>query len=174
MQLQTLIKTLALSLVLSSCAIKNVPFTSDLQDKYNFSKEHLKKIQFYTSAPITLTKIETEDNAAINKGKVLLVTKESSETIIIPANTPCVLVEMLDKTKFLFSFEYGEHRLLLFGSNAGGYYSLMAKNWKMKHGVIKYADKHYMTNNGDVFLTISSHSLRKLKNRTRTLGGRTI
>lgn len=167
-------KVILLSVMLASCTSQKVAFTSDLQQKYCFSEEQLKKVQFYTSTDIILTKTETDDEASIINGKVLVVDKQKNETIIIRKNTPCVLVKILSENKFLFSFEYGEHRALLFGNNEGGYYSLMAKNWKVKHGVIHYANKTYITTNGDVYLTISSNVLRQVRSKERVLYGRHI
>lgn len=166
-----LISTLFL---LVSCTSQKVAFTSELQQKYCFSEIQLKKVQFYTSADIILIKTEVNDEALIANGKVLVVDKKNSETIIIRKNTPCVLVHIIDDNKFLFSFEYGENRLLLFGNNEGGYYSLMAKNWKVKNGIVHYANKTYTTSSGNVYLTISSNMLRQLKSKERVLYGRHI
>ena len=94
--------------------------------------------------------------------------------IIIKKNTPCVLEEIVDKNKFLYSFEYGDNRVVLFGNDKSGYYSLMAKEWKNKVGEITYANKKYLTVNGDVYLKIKVKNLKKLKGKQRTVKGRKI
>ena len=167
-------KILLIAILVASCTSQKVPFTSELRKKYNLSDEQLKKVQFYTSSDIVLTKTETGDEASINNGRVLLVNKNNSETIIIKKNTPCILVYVLEENKFLFSFEYLDNRVLLFGNSEGGCYSLMAKDWKLKHGVIRYANQTYTTSNGDVYLTIKSNTLKQIKGRERTIYGRHI
>lgn len=161
------------SIFISSCATK-VAYTSSIQNEYKFSEEKLKKVQFYTSEEIVLVKVKEEGDALVTNGKLLIHNEKNVEKIIIKKNTPCVLESLLDDNKFLFSFEYGEDRVLLFGNTNGGCYSLMAKSWKNKIGTISYADKTYATTNGDVFLKIKVKNLKKLKGKQRTIKGRKI
>jgi uncharacterized iron-regulated protein len=167
------VKIILLSLFLSSCATK-IPFTSDIQSEYKFPEERLKKVQFYTSAEIVLIKTKNEGDAVVNDGKILIKNEKNVEKIIIKQNTPCILEEIVEDNKFLFSFEYGKDRVLMFGNNSSGYYSLMAKSWKSQQGLIDYANKTYATTNGDVFLNIKVKNLKKLKGKQRTLKGRKI
>lgn len=156
-----------------SCASK-IPFTSDIQNEYQFQEAQLKKVQFYTSDEIVLTQTESNGDASVTDGKVLLKNQKHVEIIIIKKNTPCVVESVIDNNKFLFSFEYGKDRVLLFGNNSTGYYSLMSKEWKNKTTIIDYASKKYTTTNGDVFLKIKVKKLNQLKGRQRRVKGRKV
>jgi len=151
-----------------------VPFTSDIQNEYKFPEAKLKKVQFYTSDEIVLFKIKQEGDAVITSGKIVTRSEKNSEKIVIKKNTPCVLESIVDQNKFLFSFEYGEGRVLLFGNNSSGYYSLMAKEWKNKTAIIKYANTEYSTANGNVILKIKVKNLNSLKQKQRTVKGRKV
>lgn len=167
------IKIILLALILSSCASK-VPFTSDLQNEYKLPENKLKKIQYYTSAQIILTKTKSDGDLTVSDGKVLVKSEKSVEKIIIKKNTPCVLEQIVDGNKYLFSFEYGENRVLLFGNNQNGYFSLMAKEWKDKTAIVNYANKKYITTNGDVYLKIKLRKLKQLQGRERKVKGRKV
>lgn len=166
-------KILILSLVFASCATK-VPFTSNIQDEYKFSEDKLKKVQFYTSDEIVLIKTKQDGDVYILDGKLLIRNEKNVEKIVIKKNTPCVLEQVVEANKFLFSFEYGKDRVLLFGNNSTGYYSLMSKEWKNKVGSISYANKNYITNNGNVYLKIKVKKLNQLKGKERIIKGRKI
>ncbi len=167
------IKIILFFLLLTSCS-KKVAFTSQMQEEYNFPESKLKKVQFYTSDEIILVQTKSEGDVVVNDGKLIMRSEKAVEKIIIKKNTPCVLEEIVDKNKFLYSFEYGDNRVILFGNDKGGYYSLMAKEWKNKVGEISYSNKKYLTVNGDVFLKIKVKNLKKLKGKQRTVKGRKI
>lgn len=167
------IKIIALLLVFSSCATK-VPFTSDIQNKHKFSEETLKKVQFYTSEEIVLYLVKQDGDVVVNEGKIIFRNDEQVQKIVIKKNTPCVLEEIVEQNKFLFSFEYGKDRVLLFGNNHNGYYSLMAKEWKNKVGEVSYGNKTYLTANGNVYLNVKMKELNRVNAKQRTVKGRKI
>lgn len=171
--MKQIVKILLISLFLSSCSQK-IAFTSSMQSEYKFTEEKLKKVQFYTSEEIVLVQTKNDEDAVVENGKIVFRNQKEVERIIIPRNTPCVLEKVVDTNKFLFSFEYGANRVLLFGNNSEGFYSLMAKEWKNKVGEVKYTDKKYLTVNGDVFLLIKAKTFRKLKGRQRQVKGRKV
>lgn len=159
---------------LASCRTGKVPFTSDIQKQYGFSEQTLKKVQFYTSSEIILYKVKDESDAQIRDGKLFVLNQKDCEKIIIKANTPCILEKVLDKNKMLFSFELGANKYIAFGNASGGSYSLLAREWQNSVGTLKYADKLYVTNDGDVYLNVVLKKLNKLKSRERTVKGRKI
>jgi len=171
--MQQLIKFLILSLILTSCATK-VPFTVDVRQQYNFSVDKLKKIQFYTSEEIVLYKTKESGDVNVAGGKVYMRNDKSIEKVIIKRHTLCVMVDTLGSNKFFISGEYGEDRVLLFGNNSEGNYSLMAKNWSGTTGSMIYANKSYVTNNGNAILLVKMRKLNQLKGRKRTVKGRRI
>lgn len=162
------------TLLLTSCATKKVAFTSEIQKEHNFPEVTLKRIQFYTSSEILLVRMKQDGEVRVTDGKLILENNQDVERIIIKKNTPCVLEQIVDNNKFLFSFEYGNEKVLLFGNNGEGYFSLMSKNWKNGIGVISYANKTYATTNGNVYLMIQAKNLNKMKAKQRTVGGRKV
>lgn len=171
--MKLLIKVLGIALLFSSCAITS-PFTSQVQQEYKLSEKELKKVQFYTSDVIVLSKIKQKDNATVYDGKLLMSEEKNSEQIIIKKNTPCILEQIVDDNKYLFSFENGEDRILLFGNTNGGYFSLMAKEWTEGRAIIKYAGKEYSTKNGNVFLKVKIRKLKSLEKKQRVVKGRKV
>jgi len=161
-------------LAFSSCS-KKIAFTSDIQAKHQFSETTLKKVQFYTSKTIYLYKVSSDQQASVNGGKVLLNNNNRTERIIVKKNTPCIVEKVIDEKHFIVSFEYGVGKILAFGNNNGGCYSLMAKGWNEDmQGTLVYGGTTYQTNSGGVFLTIKLKKLTNAQNRERTLKGRKV
>lgn len=162
------------SIFLYSCSPK-VAFTSDIQNKYGFSESTLKKVQFYTSKEIVLYKSKEDDNnVAINNGKLYLTNFKDAERIIIKKGTPCVLEQIIDEKHYLFSFEYGNNKVIVFGNNGNGYFSLMAKEWNSGRGSLTYSGKNYLTYNGDAYLKVKIKKLTHIQSRERVVRGRKI
>ena len=174
MEFSKIIFILLTTVLLTSCATKKVAFTSDIQKEHNFPEVTLKRIQFYTSSEILLVRVKQDGEVRVTDGKLILENNKDIERIVIKKNTPCVLEQIVDGNKFLFSFEYGNEKVLLFGNNGDGYFSLMSKNWKNGVGVITYANRTYATTNGNVYLMIQAKNLNKLKAKQRTVGGRKV
>lgn len=166
------INILALSLCLTSCKT-TVPFTSSTKENCGLSDHQLKNIQFYTSQKITLYKIKQESSAQITNGRIVVSDRKDAETIIIPKGTPCVLVQTM-KDVFLLSFEYGDGKLLAFGTTSGGAYTLMAKDWDGTQGVLEYGHRMYVTNDGKTFLKVNMKSIKRERNKYRVVQGRTL
>ncbi len=160
-------------IALSSCR-STVPFTSEIQNRYNFTENQLKSVQFYTSGNIILTQTNQIGDATVSDGKLIVSNEKSKQKIIIPKGTPCVLVSYIDNNKFLFGLENGNDRNLLFGYLGGGNYSLMAKDWTNQIAIIKYANTNFTTTNGDVFLKVKMRKLNKLKQKERIVKGRRL
>lgn len=172
MSLLSKILYLYLALLLLSCTSKKA-FTTAIKERSGLNEEQLQQVQFYTSNEIILYKTTEQSNAQVKSGKLIVSNKKDDETIVIPKNTPCILVKELGKT-FLLSFEYGEGKLLAFGSLTGGQYSLLAEQWKDGLGVLDYAGKKYQTRNGDVFLNFKMKELKRVKRKHRVVNGRKI
>lgn len=159
---------------LTSCN-KRLAFTTDVKQKWNLTPTKLKKVQFYTSKEIILTKAGSESDLSINDGKIVINQNNNSEKVIIKKGTPCVLVDTVSGNRYLFAFEQGE-RALVFGNETGtgGYYSLMAQNWKNNKGQLNYGGLNYYTTDGDTYLNIKAKVLKKLDSRKRTVKGRKL
>ncbi len=176
-------KILALILVsfsLTSCTSEKIAFTPGIQNKHQFTELELKNIQFYTSEEIVLYNTKDYEHQSIQGGTIVFSDNGSSETVIIPKNTPCILEKVIDDGNMLvLSFEYGGiGKQLYFTNNNNVCYSLSAKEWTDVNGVmvgkLKYANKHYKTNAGNVFLTVKVKSIKHISNRERLIKGRTV
>lgn len=166
---------IALVLILSSCSQKLIPFTTDVEKKLALSEEHLVKVQFYTSDDIVLYKTTEDQLTSIENGKLVVLNRKDNENIIIRKNTPCILEKVLNSHNFVVSFEYGAGKILAFGSDStGGYFTLMAKDWKNKTGTLKYANQTYITTNGNVFLQFSMKSINRLNSKYKVVYGRRL
>lgn len=158
-------------LLLESCSSKKV-FTSAIKQSCGLNQEQLQQIQFYTSEEIVLRKTQEKSDAKIKSGKIIVSNKKDAETIVIPKHTPCVLVKDLGKI-FLLSFEYGEGKLLAFGSYTGAQYTLYAEKWEGTTGTLEYADREYQTT-GDACLLVNMKELKRVKKRYRVVHGRKL
>lgn len=161
--------------MLFSCASK-VPFTSDLKEQYNISEKTLKKIQFYTSQEIVLMQSGGESYMQTYEGKILVNNTARESKIVIPKNTPCTIEKTLDSTRVIVAFEYGEGKVLIFGVNSIGTYSLFAKKWMGRDGVVEYGNSTYTTANGSgaSVLNVKLKKLNQYRNKERTISGKRI
>ncbi len=140
-----------------------------------FSENSLKKVQFYTSERIVLYKVNGgNQNASTDKGVILLSSKNSSEKIIIEKGTPCSFEKIVGDNISLFRFEDADGKVIPFGNTNGGSFNLLAKDWKNNTGTIKYADEDYLTNNGNVYLTVEVKKLNQVETKQRTLKGKKV
>ena len=169
-----LVVLISVSLFVSSCVSKKIAYTSDIQKEYQFPESKLKKVQFYTSGEIVLIQTKQDGDVTISDGKLVMINSKDVEKVIVPKNTKCVLEEVVSDNKLIFSFEFGDGKVLLFGNNGSGCYSLMSKDWKNGVATIHYANKNYITTDGDVFLTIKAKKLSNLKAKERVVHGRKI
>jgi len=167
---------LFLCVLIASCASNKVPFTSDLKEQYGISESTMKKIQFYTSKEIVLMQSGGESSMQTFEGKILVNNTARQNRIVIPKNTPCTIERTLDSTRVIVAFEYGEGKILLFGVNAIGTYSLLAKKWAGRDGVVEYNNSTYKTINGSgsAMLNVKLKKLNQYRNRERVITGRKI
>lgn len=156
----------------SSCRSGKVPFNQQVRS--GLSETSLKKVQFYTSGEIVLYKTKEDGESSVADGIVLIQNKKDCEKIIIPIGTPCILEKVIDDKKLLFSFEVGDGKFVAFGTSNGESYSLLAKEWEGGSGTLKYANKTYMTEDGDIYLNVVLKKINKLKSKQRLVKGRRV
>ena len=166
---------LVIACLLSACASK-VPFTSAMKTDYGISEKTLKKIQFYTSKEIVLVQSGGESYVQTYEGKILVNSTARQNRIVIPKNTPCTIEQTLDSTRVSVAFEYGEGRMLVFGINTIGTYSLFAKKWAGRDGIVEYNNSTYTTANssGMAMLNVKLKKLNQYRNKERTISGKRI
>jgi hypothetical protein len=104
-----------ISVVAVSCSNK-VPYTTYLANKYQFTENDLKKIQFYTSEDIILNTTESSSNVGTQNGEVVISSNNSQDQIVIKRGTEGVLEKQIGTDKVSISFEVGEGKFLIFGT----------------------------------------------------------
>lgn len=168
---------LLLTILLSACASKKVPFTSDLKAEYGLGEKAFKKIQFYTSEEIVLVQSGGNSFLRTHEGKIILNTTQNTNRIVIPKNTPCTVESVLDTlcNNVVVSFEYGENKTLKFGINQSGTYSLLAKSWQGGEGVLDFDNATYVSAvGGSTILLVKLKKLHQSSGRERTLTGKRL
>ena len=162
---RTLIISLVLCILISSCAPPLVPFTQQLRQQYKLQPEELRSIQFYFSNTFVLRRGENNDMKDTKHGELTVMSDSKIEEIIIKAGTPCIIRDVIDGNQVSITFEDDGNKYLVFGSisNNDGYYTLRAMDWKNGKGTVNYGEKIYYSSQGskDVFLALKMKSLKR-------------
>lgn len=153
-----------------------VPYTSAIQEKYELSEQELKNIQFFVSDEIVLYKASDDGDASAMNGELLVRSDKQIDEVIIRKGTPGVVISAGTR-KLLVSFEIGEGRFLIFGSNTeDGWYHLMAEEWTRRHGKLEYAGNTYFAapGSGRAHLQLRMRKLRLLEKQSKIVQGRRL
>jgi hypothetical protein len=165
-------------LLLSGCA--RMPFSHGMREEYLLNPAQIRKLQFYTSGPITLERRVTRAiGETTEKNDLQLTQAEAVRVVRIPGNTPGVAL-FVTNDMLEISFEPG--RSLFFGSSpaqrekVGDNYSLLARDWSGRRGTLTYGGQTYVTGkgNGAVHLLVDVVELRKTKVVDRTVKGMSV
>lgn len=163
---------------LSSCSKTLTPFSQRVYEKYNWSTDELRKIQFYLSDDIVLQRSLGKNETSIRQGKIRVVDGREVEEVIFKKGTPGVFVFSPRTNRFGISFEDDDDGYLMFGPNpkVGERYVLLAKEWKRSRGKVTYKGKTYSTNSESAYasLLVDLSKANKTRYKSKTVGGRTI
>jgi len=166
-----------LSLFLASCATYLSPYTSSTQSQTNFDESQLKKVQFYLNGDIVLYRELAASETEISGGEIKIVDGKKVEQFIIRSGTPGVVVKAENRDTFLVSFD-ADGSTLRFGANAdyGGRYTLMAKEWQGRVGIVDYAGREFKSTPESIyaFLEVNMEKINNTSVNTKEAGGRTI
>lgn len=170
---------LCLSLLAISCSKNLTPFTQDLYDKYRWSDEELKHIQFYLSEDITLYKTDKNSSATIEDGKIKVTKENSGDIVVIKKGTPGVFLFTPKSNRFAISFsESDDQKYLMFGPNAknSNRFSLLAKDWEKHIGTVTYNNELYRVTNESAFssLLVDMTKIVKESQSTKVVKGRKV
>ncbi len=99
------------------------------------------------------------------------------EQIVIKSGTPGVIVKAENRDIFQVSFD-ADGSFLRFGVNKdyNGRYTMMAKRWDGRVGIVDYAGKEYKSTPESIYAYLSVN-MKKIDNtsvESREAGGRTI
>lgn len=168
---------LAIMITLASCTPMLSPYTTHTQDQTNFNEEQLKKVQFYLEGDIILTRGLSNSETEITSGEIKIVNGQKVEQIVIKSGTPGVVVKAENKDTFLVSFD-ADGSYLRFGANPDyqGKYTLMAKKWEGRSGIVDYANKEYKSTPESIYayLTVNMKKINNTSVESKEAGGRTI
>jgi len=166
-----------ISVILSSCSPEMVPFTTDIEHETGLNKEQLQNVQFYVSGPIILYRELNNNITQVTRGEIKMTNDKQVEQIVIPPNTPGVVVTG-NAERLGVSFEKGSDRYLVFGKNPrqSNAYTLLAKNWKNNEGIVDYDGQEFKINtaSASTYLVVDMKRFKDLKVSSRTAKGRAV
>lgn len=179
MLFRTAILTVLVLMSLTSCGPSLSYFTNNLYKERGWTEEELRKVQFYLSDDIVLRRQLTGSKFEVNSGEIKIVDGRKVEEIMIPKNTPGVLLFRPKENRFAVSFEErGDEKYLVFGPNpkAGGRFVLLASEWNRNQGIVTYEGKKYRVSSQSAYaaLMVDLKKIRQTELKSRTAGGRRI
>lgn len=165
--------------VVSSCSPELRPFTSNLIKEGEWSDNDLRKIQFYLSNDLVISRAFTDGTSEIISGTIKMVKGEKVEEVRIPRGTPGVFLFRADKDHFAIGFDgASDKRYLMFGPNPKqrGAYVLLATEWKDRQGKVRFDDKFYFTNPDGAWanLMVDLRKIKKVEVTSNTVRGRRV
>ena len=165
-------------ITLVSCSPQYTYFTESLYEKQKWSQDDLRRIQFYVSEDIVLTREISEGDTKITEGKIRIINGKKVQQILIRERTPGVLVLMPKEDRFAISFEADDDAYLMFGPNPKYYerFALLAQDWERDRGQIHYKGQLYNVDNSSAFAALMVDLRREGDNEyeTRRVPGRTV
>lgn len=171
------IAAVAVLLSLSSCTAYLSPYTSTTQSQTNFDETQLKKVQFYLSGDVTLYRELAASETQITGGDIKIVDGKKVEQFVIKSGTPGVIIKAEDRDTFLVSFD-ADGSFLRFGANNdyNGKYTLMAKEWQGRVGIVDYAGREFKSTPESIYayLAVNMEKVNNTTVNTKEAGGRTI
>lgn len=165
----------ALGIFLFSCGQK-IAYTNQLKEEYNLNEANLKKVQFYTSSRIILTKSKVSGNQGTDDGALVSSKSSEQQRIIIEPNVKCVFDGFGPNGEMIIRFEVGNGNVLKFATrpqqNTGKFY-LVADWTQDKGGKITYGNDIYFADpgSGSTYLMVVLKKLNKTKRQDRRVKG---
>lgn len=165
-------------LVLSSCGPRLSPFTQRLYEDQNWDEDDLRRIQFYLSEDLVLTRELRKDRTTITRGQVKVVDGREVEQIVFKRNTPGVFSFSPKTKRVAITFENNNDNFLVFGPNPknSNRYTLLASDWNRRSGTVTYAGQEWRVSSTDAYasLLIPLKRIREGDTKGRVVGGRKI
>ncbi|NRA47744.1 MAG: hypothetical protein HRU12_01305 [Phaeodactylibacter sp.] len=167
------------AVLLSSCGPTLSPFTSQVYEDGRFSESDLKRIQFYLSEPIVLTRDFRAEKAEVVSGEIKIINGKSVEQVVIPKGTPGAVMFTPDRERLAISFERGgDSRYLIFGPNPSmnERYTLRASDWKRRAAVVTYDGRKWRAGESAALSTlmVDLRMVDQVSVRSRIAGGRRV
>ena len=165
-------------MLLSSCSNRLSYFTQDLYERYRWSDDELKKIQFYVSQDIVLKRELTGGSSDIVSGKIKIEDGRRIEEVVIRKGTPGAFIFSPKSERFAIGFEDANERYLMFGPSPkySDRYVLLASDWDKKRGEVSYDNKTWRVSSEAAFaaLLVDLRKINKVDVNSRVAKGRKV
>ena len=160
-----LVGTIFTAIVFGSCTPVLSPYTTRVQEETNLNDDEMAVVQFYLSSDVILYRNLSASETTVDNGEITIMNGQKVQQIIIPEETPGVIVGR-DGDKLKVSFDTNGS-YLLFGPNSdyGGRYTLMAKKWEGRTGIVDYEGAEYKTTPESIFAFLEV-SLKEMNSRS--------
>ena len=163
---------------LSSCSKNLHYFTQRMQTEYDWAENDLKRIQFYLSDDIVLTRSRRGGKTNIRDGKIQVRDDSRVEEVRFKKGTPGTVIFSPKSDRVAVSFESGQDKFLMFGPNkkANGRYVLLAKDWDRNRGKITYDGQTYDTTSESAYaaLLVQLKGSGEVVYKSRSADGRKV
>ena len=135
--------------LMASCSPRFTYFTEDLYEKQKWDQDDIKRIQFYTSHDIILSRSVSEGETKIDEGKIRIINGKKVQQIVIKERTPGVVILLPKEDRFAISFEEDDEAYLMFGPNPKYHkrFALLAQDWEKDGGQVHYKGQLYHVDN---------------------------
>ncbi|MEM6395813.1 MAG: hypothetical protein AAF741_05665 [Bacteroidota bacterium] len=174
-------KLLYLTLIipfLTACGPRLSPYTQRLYEDQGWNENDLRRIQFYLSEDLVLSREARGGSSTITRGQIKIVDGREVEQVVIKRNTPGVFLFSPRENRMAVSFESSDDLFLIFGPNprTGNRYTLRGSEWNRSGGKVTYAGQEWFVGGGDAlaFLRVAIKRQRNRDVNSRVAGGRKI
>ncbi|MCC6815339.1 MAG: hypothetical protein IT267_02885 [Saprospiraceae bacterium] len=140
-----------------SCSPRLAYLNEELINDHHWTTEDLKKIQFYLSDDIVLTRQLNSTESNIQQGKIEIKNGSKLEHIVFKKGTPGILIFSPKDKRYAINFDHSApDKYLIFGSNPkmNNRYVLMAKDWNRYNGTVSYNGQTYETSSHSAFTAL--------------------
>ncbi len=179
MKTQHLILLAFFSVVLfGACSNRLTYFTDDLNERYRWTDDELRKIQFYVSQNIVLKREVSGGDREVVSGKIKIEDGRKIEEVVIRKGTPGAFLFSPKKDRFAIGFEEGNDRYLMFGPSPkySDRFVLLASDWDRRTGSVTYDDKTWKVSSDVAYaaLLVDLRKINKVDVNSRVAKGRKV
>lgn len=153
-KLTHLLGLMLLGILSYSCSPRLTYINDEMIKQNKWTEDDLKRIQFYLSDNITLTRQLSSGESTITGGKIKIKDGQKIEQIIFKKGTPGVLLFLPKENRYAISFDNSSpDKYLVFGPNPkmNSRFALMAKEWDRYMGKVTYNGQIYETSSNSAF-----------------------
>lgn len=164
--------------LLGACNNRLTYFTDDLNERYRWTDDELKKIQFYVSQDIVLKREVSGGDREIISGKIKIEDGRKIEEVVIRKGTPGAFLFSPKRDRFAIGFEDGNDRYLMFGPSPkySDRFVLLASDWDRRTGSVTYDDKTWKVSSDVAYaaLLVDLRKINKVDVNSRVAKGRKV